>query len=181
MGETVYVSVDVETSGPAPGRYALLAIGACLVADPDEAFYAELRPDRDAVQPEAVAVAGLDPAELAYTGEPPAEALPRFAGWVDEVAGGRRPVFVAFNAAFDWLFVADYLDRYAGRNPFGHSALDVKALYMGVAGVPWTATRFPDVAAHFGVATELPHNALADARIQAQLFARIVAANREGS
>ena len=35
-------------------------------------------------------------------------------GW----AAGRRPVFVGFNATFDWMFVADYLWRFAGRDPF---------------------------------------------------------------
>jgi hypothetical protein len=38
----VLVSVDVETSGPAPGRYSLLAIGACLVDNPGHSFYVEL-------------------------------------------------------------------------------------------------------------------------------------------
>lgn len=179
MSEPVYVAVDVETSGPAPGRYALLAIGACLVDDPADAFYAELQPDRQGVLAEAVAVAGLSPADLAVTGRPAADAMSAFADWVDGVAAGRRPVFVAFNAAFDWLFVADYLDRYVGRNPFGHSALDIKALFMGAAGVPWAQTRFADVAAHFGVSAQLPHNALEDARIQASIFARIVAERPE--
>jgi ribonuclease T len=40
-----YVSVDVETAGPSPSRHALMAIGACLVADPEQGFYAELQPD----------------------------------------------------------------------------------------------------------------------------------------
>lgn len=29
----------------------------------------------------------------------------------------QRPVFVALNATFDRMSVADYLDRYVGRNP----------------------------------------------------------------
>ncbi|RLA29121.1 MAG: 3'-5' exonuclease, partial [Gammaproteobacteria bacterium] len=34
----VYLSVDVETSGPIPGEYSLLTIGACDVSDPKQTF-----------------------------------------------------------------------------------------------------------------------------------------------
>ena len=51
MTETVpdeaYVSVDIEASGPIPGDYSLLAIGACLVDEPDQTFYRELKPMSD--------------------------------------------------------------------------------------------------------------------------------------
>ena len=55
-----------------------------------------------------------------------------FAAWLERVApSGSRPVFVALNAPFDWMFVADAAWRHLGRNPFGTSALDIKALYIG--------------------------------------------------
>lgn len=40
----VFISVDIEASGPIPGEYSLLSIGACMVDNPDESFYAELKP-----------------------------------------------------------------------------------------------------------------------------------------
>ena len=43
----ILVSVDVETSGPSPSVASLLAVGACLVDDPSEAIYLELRPEAD--------------------------------------------------------------------------------------------------------------------------------------
>lgn len=174
MPEPHYVSVDIETAGPAPGRFALLSIGACLVGDPDVGFYVELQPDRDEFDAEALTVSGLSLETLAETGVPAAEAMEHLAGWLHEVTEGRRPVFVAFNAAFDWLFVADYFDRYLGHNPFGHSAIDIKAMFMGATGRSWSRTSFGDVAGYYGVSAELPHHALEDARIQARLFARIL-------
>lgn len=39
-----FVSVDVETAGPIPGEYSMLAVGACVVGRSEEGFYAELRP-----------------------------------------------------------------------------------------------------------------------------------------
>lgn len=175
-----YVSVDVETSGPSPSRHSLLAIGACLVADPERTFYVELRPDGTDADPAAVAVSGLSLDRLAAEGEAPAAAMQAFAAWVADIAGGQRPVFVALNAPFDWMFVADYLHRYVGRNPFGHSALDVKALYMGVAGVPWSETTLSGMAARYELRVELPHRALEDAVIQAAVFRRILAEHEGG-
>ena len=172
--ELAYISVDVETAGPIPDRYALLSIGACQVDDPARAFYTELRPTTTEADPGALAVSGLVLEELAVTGEPPEEALPRFADWVEEVAAERRPVLVAFNAPFDWMFVADALHRFAGRNPFGHSALDIKALAMGAAALSWADTSFGKLAARYGLTPSLPHHALEDARVQAELFRRIL-------
>jgi len=39
--DELYVSVDVETSGPIPGEYSLLSIGACLVDQPATSIYLE--------------------------------------------------------------------------------------------------------------------------------------------
>lgn len=170
-----YLSVDIETAGPSPSAYPLLAIGACAVADPSQTFYVELQPDRPGWDDSAVAVSGLSLDRLAESGTPAETAMRRFAEWVDTVAAGGRPVFVALNAPFDWMFVADYFQRYVGRNPFGHSALDIKALYMGLRGVAWTATSLAEIAIHYGMDGQLPHHALEDAVIQARLFRRILA------
>lgn len=169
-----YVSVDVETSGPSPSRHALLAIGACLVDDPEVGFYVELRPDSAEAEPAALTVSGLSPQKLRETGEDPAAAVGRFERWLEDVAGDARPVFVGFNAPFDWSFVNDYFHRYRGRNPFGHSAIDVKAVYMGLTGVDWDATGLAHVAARYGEPPSLSHHALADARDQARLFRHIL-------
>ena len=42
-------------------------------------------------------------------------------------------VFVGFNAPFDWSFVNYYFHRFLGHNPFGFTAVDIKAYYMGAA------------------------------------------------
>ncbi|MFH1330220.1 MAG: 3'-5' exonuclease [Actinomycetota bacterium] len=171
-----YISVDVETAGPAPCAYSLLSLGACLVDDPERTFYAELQPARLKTDPAALAVSGLTLEHLAAHGLPPGEAMSRFAAWVGEVTPpGGRPVFVAFNAPFDWMFVADYFRRFEVPNPFGHAALDIKALYMGATGEPWERTTFAAVAAHVGLSPQLPHHALEDALVQAEAFRRLVA------
>jgi DNA polymerase III alpha subunit (gram-positive type) len=94
-----------------------------------------------------------------------------FAVWLEKLTPvGTRPVFVALNAPFDWMFVNDYFHLYLGTNPFGHSALDIKAYYMGLAGVSWSETSFSHITAHLQMHIELEHNALHDAQDQAAIF-----------
>lgn len=170
-----YISVDVETAGPNPGSYSLLSIGACLVSDPTRAFYVELQPVNDNALPHALQVSGLTLEYLAEHGLPPAEAMAQFDAWVRrETPSGHRPLFVAFNAPFDWMFVCDYFHRYLGRNPFGHSALDIKAFYMGLSGVPWHETSMVHVAAHYLDDHRLTHNALHDAQDQAEIMRKLL-------
>ncbi|HZU12180.1 MAG TPA: 3'-5' exonuclease [Chloroflexota bacterium] len=174
----VYISVDIETAGPVPGLYSMLSLGACRVDDPATAFYAELRPITDDAVPEALQVTGFDLATLARTGDDPAGAMHRFADWVADTAG--RAVFVGFNASFDWSFVNWYFHRFLGDNPFGIAPIDIKSFYMGLSGVAWSETtsrRLPEKfqpRSHEGA----EHNALTDARRQAEIFAGLLAAAR---
>ncbi len=173
--DEILISVDVETAGPYPGRYSLLSIGACVVTDPSLTFYAELQPLSADAEPEALATSGLDLEALANRGLAPAEAMLSFAGWLDEVApDGRRPVFVGFNAPFDWMFVNEYFHRFLGYNPFGHNALDIKSFYAGRTGAPWSETSLKHVAARYGGPPDLSHNALDDAIDQASLMAAML-------
>jgi DNA polymerase III epsilon subunit-like protein len=171
-----YVSVDVETAGPNPGHYSLLSIGACLVRDPKRTFYVELQPVNDNALPEAMAISGLSLKQLAESGLPPAEAMARFEAWLkNEIPPDQEPIFVAFNAPFDWMFVNDYFHRFLGRSPFGYTALDIKAFYMGLIGVPWSETTMHHVAARYLDHRQLTHHALRDAQDQAELFQRMLA------
>ncbi len=166
-----YISVDIETAGPNPSQYALLSIGACLVENPEEGFYVELQPDLPNITQEAQAVHGLTLDYLKENGLPPTEALTRLRDWAASVVSPpARPIFVAFNAPFDWMFINDYFHRYLGHNPFGHTAIDMKAFYMGRWGVPWRETNMQRVTSRYLGTQELSHNALEDARDQAELF-----------
>ncbi len=171
-----YVSVDVETAGPNSSRYSLLSIGACLVAEPQRTFYVELQPTSHHFTSEALAVSGLSLEKLAEHGLPPAEAMARFETWLEaEIPSDQQPIFVAFNAPFDWMFVNDYFHRFWGRNPFGHAALDLKTFYMGLTGVQWSETTMRYLAARYLDNHQLTHHALRDAQDQADLFRKMLA------
>jgi len=164
------VSVDVETAGPNPTDYAMLSIGACTLIDPRKEFYIELQPTTMKADKNALEIHQLNLAKLSRTGEPPAWAMQLLADWLAEVILSEDPpLFLGFNAPFDWMFVCDYFHRFLGHNPFGHSALDVKSFFMGFGRVEWKGTSMTSISD-----TALRHNALEDAIDQAKIFKHIV-------
>ncbi len=175
-----YIVVDVEASGPSPGLHSMLSVGACTLPEPRHTFYAELQPDSLEVDAEAMAIHQLSLDVLAKEGLPPKEAMQRFAGWVEQVVEpGAQPVFVAFNAPFDWMFVNTYFHRYLGHNPFGHKALDIKAYFMGLHGVPWLDTSHRNILNHYDNHSKLTHHALRDALAEADLFQAMLTEARQ--
>jgi DNA polymerase III epsilon subunit-like protein len=165
------VSVDIEAAGPSPSTGSLLSIGACLVEDPQVGFYIELKPiEAHGWDDHAETVHGLERERLMREGANPADAMAQFAEWLDRVTVGRQPVFVGFNAPFDWMFVADYFWLYLGRNPFGISALDLKSYFMASHDIAdWGGTRRAHVDEALGVVPDHNHHALDDARGQARV------------
>ncbi len=171
-----YICVDVETAGPIPGDYSLLSIGACSLSDPPATFYVELKPVNAQVTPEAASVHKLSIEQLREQGSDPQQAMLEFDEWLKgQASPGKTLVFVAFNAPFDWMFVNYYFMHYLGYNPFGHAALDIKALYMGLARVPWQETSWRFIDPHFLEKKSLSHHALQDALDQAELFKKLLA------
>jgi DNA polymerase III epsilon subunit-like protein len=166
-----FIVVDIESAGPAPSKYAMLSIGACTLSQPRRTFYIELIPDQALTDPEAMQIHGLSMEKLKQQGKPPAQALQLFTQWVQFVTPqGAAPIFTAFNAPFDWMFVNDYFHRYLGENPFGHKALDIKAFYMGLHGVHWQQTSHKAINAHYAMDRKLSHHALEDAVMEAELL-----------
>lgn len=171
----IFISVDVETSGPIPGEYSMLSIGACLVEQPSVTFECELKPISDNADPAAIAVSGLSLDRLRIEGLDPDQAMGSFGRWASDAAGtDGTPVFVGFNAPFDWSFVNYYFHRFGGGNPFGFTALDIKALYMGAFGTSWTDTRSSRMSERLEPKLRGDHDALHDALYQAELFRLIM-------
>lgn len=167
----LYISVDIEASGPIPGEYSMLSLGACVVGHPELAIYLELQPDSPKHDPEAVGITGFDLDELANTGLTPLDAMQALTAWIKQVSGAdKKPIFVGLNAPFDWSFVNYYFHKYLGENPFGFAALDIKAYYMGAFNLDWKQTKSSHMTANLLPQTSPTHNALEDARFQAELF-----------
>jgi len=152
----------------------MLSIGACMVGDPETSFYAELKPISEQLVAEAIKVVGKPLEHFTKSGREPKIVMAEFEEWVKSISGGQTPVFVGFNAAFDWAFVNWYFHTYLGRNPFGIGPIDIKSYFMGLMGGSWEDTRSSRIPDRFKGAAEQTHNALDDARSQAQMFERML-------
>jgi DNA polymerase III epsilon subunit-like protein len=183
----LYISADVETDGPIPGKYSLLAFGLVVVGSFDgerfsrgpsreEAFYAELKPISDEFEPQALEVNGLDRERLRVEGADPSEAMSAAASWICDVSQGHRPVLVAYPVAYDWSFLYWYFERFADTgSPFGHSScLDIRTLYQSVSGTVFDRSGKRHMPQALLPEEPHTHNALDDAREQGELFANLL-------
>lgn len=175
MKPEFYIVVDIEASGPYPGLYAMLSLGAATLTNPPQSLYIEFKPDKQESDRESMQVHNLALADLEIKGTEPKTAMKQFAAWVEQVTPeDALPVFCAFNAPFDWMFVNDYFHRYLGYNPFGHKALDIKALYMGHHGTTWGETSHLAISSAYNKPESLSHHALEDALQEAELLKAIL-------
>lgn len=175
----LYISVDVEASGPLPPAFSMLSLGACVVDAPDRGFYVEFKPLGSGAVPAAMEVVGRPLEYFRENGREPREAMIEFKRWLGEVCAEREPVFVGFNATFDWAYVNWYFHSFVGENPFRIGGVDIKSYYMGRAGVSWADTRSSRIPDNLKSSEPETHHALEDARRQAELFRRIAASRTE--
>ena len=117
-------------------------------------------------QPEAWAACRADPRD-------PAVVMPEYVAWLKALPG--KPVFVAYPAAYDYLFVYWYLIRFAGESPFSHSALDIKTYAMALLGTEYRASTKRDMPAEWFDDLPHTHQALDDAIEQGALFCNMLA------
>jgi hypothetical protein len=181
----IYVSTDVETDGPIPGPHSMLSFGsAAYLADKTllDTFSANLHTLPGAAghaetmawwqgQPDAWSAARCDLRE-------PAEALPAYAAWLKALPG--TAVFVAYPAAFDFLFVYWYLIRFAGESPFSFSALDMKTFAMALMQSDYRRATKRNMPRRWFDDLAHTHRALDDAIEQGALFCNMLAENRRG-
>jgi hypothetical protein len=181
----IYVSTDCETDGPIPGPHSMLSFAsAAYRADKTlvATFSANLKTLPEAAghpqtlewwrtQPEAWAEATSNPRD-------PAEVMPEYVRWLKALPG--QPVFVAYPAGFDFLFVYWYLIRFAGESPFSHSALDVKTFAMALLGTGYRESTKRNMPRRWFDPLPHTHKALDDAIEQGALFCNMLAENRAG-
>lgn len=176
----VYVSTDVETDGPIPGPHSMLSFASAAYrtdgtllgtysANLETLAGAQGHPETMewwSRQPEAWTACRTNP-RLA------ADVMPEYVRWLRELPG--TPVFVAYPAAFDFMFVYWYLIRFAGESPFRHSALDIRSYAMAVLRRPYGRSGKDSMPRHWFDAHPHTHLALDDAIEQGALFCNILA------
>lgn len=185
MAGDTYFSVDVETDGPIPGPYSMLAFGIAVAGtfdgvtftahDPaEDTFYRELRPTGSQIDLDALRASRLDRDHLLRAGDEPSRALLDAKEWIERLAANTKPVLVGYPVVFDWMFMHWYFVRFAGASPFGFSgALDMKTMYQQKARVGVADAGRDDLPAALRASRPHTHNALDDAIEQGEIFARL--------
>lgn len=99
----------------------------------------------------------------------------RYTTWLKGLSG--NPVFVAYPAAYDFMFIYWYLIRFAGESPFSHSALDIKTYAMALIKRDYRASVKRNMPRRWF--SDLPHThvALDDAIGQGILFCNMLSEN----
>ncbi len=178
----IYVSTDVETDGPIPGPHSLLSFASAAYR-PDKTVH-----DTFSANLETLAGASPDPGTMswwqshpeAYRAtrtdlEAPEAAMRRYVAWVNALPG--KPVFVAYPAGFDFLFVYWYLIRFTGGSPFSFSALDVKTYAMALLKIGYRDCTKRNMPKRWFDKMPHTHVALDDALEQGALFCNMLAEN----
>jgi len=126
-----YIMVDIESDGPIPGDFSMISFGAVLVDDHlDKTFYRKLKPISDNFIPGALAISGHSREET-MTFDDPKKVMDDFAIWIKETCTD-KPIFIADNNGFDWMFICWYFHHFTGTNPFGYSSQNLGSLYKGI-------------------------------------------------
>jgi hypothetical protein len=172
--DEIFISVDIECDGDIPGDYSMLSIGATTLGNEHERdFYVELRPMTERYNPQSLTVANLDRTRLLHEGVPAQEATAQFAAWIKELRelhGGAKAVCVTLsewdNGWLYWYFV-----HFLGQKPLGFTGIDIKSYFMGKHDLKkFSGTYRTEMLKHYPSDIEHTHNALDDAREQAEIF-----------
>jgi DNA polymerase III alpha subunit (gram-positive type) len=177
-----YVSTDVETDGPIPGPNSMLSFASVAFDETGTELGSFTR------NLETLPGAAGNPSTMAWWAEnkaawdacrtslvPPERAMVDYVSWVTALPG--KPVFVAYPAGFDFLFMYWYMVRFAGQSPFSHSALDIKTYAMALLRKPYRESTKRNMPKRWFPAVPHTHVALDDAREQGLLFINMLNEN----
>lgn len=178
----VYVSVDIEADGPIPGPHSMLSLGAVAYDETGRVvgeFTVNLELlDGASGHPRMMTWWQQFPQAWAASRcnlEAPGPAMHRFADWLEALPG--VPIFVAWPATWDFMWVYWYLIRFTDRRPFSEHGIDMRSYAMGMR-----KRRFHETTKSFLPKrwfSERPHThvALDDAYEQGDLFINMMKEN----
>jgi len=179
----IYVSTDIEADGPIPGPHSMISLAsAAYLADKTlvNTFSAnlELLPGTTG-HPDTMKWWSEHPNEwqrCRSNPRPPKEVMDKYVKWLKSLPG--IPVFVAYPATYDFMFVHWYLMRFVGDSPFEYHGLDIKTYAMAMLKKDFkqcSRKNFPK--RWFDPHLQHTHVALDDAIEQGALFCNMLAEN----
>lgn len=193
----IYVNFDIETTGAHPDHAAILSIGAVAVSSkkippilkefsmnftiPSNRFWDESTREWWKEHPEALAA-------CSHKAKHPREGMKTFVLWLfalmDMTPDNNPIVFVASPAAFDFPLLRSYANEYGGSewggictasgNNDAVRCLDLPTLAMAVMGSEYPMSGRKNWPAEWTDGFAHTHEALSDARLQANAFKKMM-------
>lgn len=176
------MSTDVEADGPIPGSYSMLSFAsAAYLADKTlvSTFTANLKTLPTAKEhPQTMDWWRQNPSAwdaCRLNCQEPSKVMHDYAHWVQYLPG--KSVFVAYPAAYDFMFIYWYLMEFVGNSPFGHNALDIRSFAMSLLKTTYKGASKRNMPTDWF--DQLPHThiALDDAVAQGALLCNMLKAN----
>lgn len=185
MSDQIYVSVDIETNGFLIGENSILSIGS-KAFNLEEGIIGTHTVNLQEIEggmenPGTMKFWAENPRAYEITREDPQPIEPAMKSYVKWLKNlGDRLTFVAYPANFDFSFVNHYLLKYAGENPFGYCALDMKSFAASLLGTDFDLTTEESMPKEwFPYNNPLPHVAINDAMAQALTFIEMLEASKK--
>jgi hypothetical protein len=183
--DEIYISTDIESDGPIPGPHSMLSFASAAFR-PDKSMAGTFTANLELLegaQGDPVTMAWWEKNQKAWDASrvaprPPAVVMPEYVAWLKQLPG--RPVFVGYPVVFDYSFVSWYLHRFAGENPFSHSALDIKTMAMTLLKLPYRDSTKRNMPKRWFDPVPHTHVALDDAIGQGLLFCNMLSELRRG-
>jgi hypothetical protein len=177
----ILVSVDGEFTGPIPGKYSMISLGAVAYHQDGieiSTFKTNIKELPGALcEPDTMKWwSGQQAAWNDATKDPidPGVAMQNFAQWLKQLPG--TPKLIGWPLPVDFLFVYWYYVYFTGeRPPFGYDGIDVKTFAMSFMGKKTLEETSKDaLCAYIGIIPKiLSHDPVDDARWQAELYFRM--------
>lgn len=175
----IYISVDVEASGPIPLEYSMLSFGAAAFTEDGElidTFERNLEELPDAKRhPDTMLWWATQPKaweECRKNLETPKRAMIQFDIWLKKLKSqtNANPVFIGYPASFDFMFIYVYLIKFVGYSIFSFSALDMKTYAYSLLNIPFRQAVKKNFPKSWRSKKKHTHVALNDAIEQGETF-----------
>ena len=175
----VFVSIDIETTGPVPGLHSMISLGAAAFTKgqiPVSTFQANLKEQCGAMADEdtmdfwanhieAWEAATKDPSDIELV-------MNNFKLWIESL--GRNIVPVYYPSGYDLPFINYYSQLVLGKVFLTHRAIDIQTLAWTLMGSPFAKNcRQSAYPKEWLVTNKNKHRAVDDAIAQGQMFMKM--------